>query len=151
MKPQASTEGEKTIDLHTPGDGLWTFDYPSPQNSEPVSLDQIGVYGDGAELAIISYANGYYLSRQAEKILSEEHGLKIRLIDMRWLAPLPEVEILEAVSPCANILIDLIAHCKLIKVGRTLVVGEVDLYSEGKPELVAHVVGTYAVPPVSKK
>ena len=94
-----------TRDLHTPGDGLWTFDYPSPQNSEPVSLDQIGVYGDGAELAIISYANGYYLSRQAEKILSEEHGLKIRLIDMRWLAPLPEVEILEAVSPCANILI----------------------------------------------
>lgn len=52
-------------------------------------------------------------------------------------------------KPSANS--DLIAHCKLIKVGRTLVVGEVDLYSEGKPELVAHVVGTYAVPPVSKK
>lgn len=94
-----------TRDLHTPGDGLWTFDYPSPRNSAPISLDQIGVYGDGTELAIISYANGYYLSRQAEKILSEEHSLKIRLIDMRWLAPLPEVEILEAVSPCANILI----------------------------------------------
>lgn len=52
-------------------------------------------------------------------------------------------------KPSANS--DLIAHCKLIKVGRTLVIGEVDLYSEGKPELVAHVVGTYAVPPVSKK
>ena len=51
-------------------------------------------------------------------------------------------------KPSANS--DLIAHCKLIKVGRTLVVGEVDLYSEGKPELVAHVVGTYAVPPASK-
>jgi len=46
---------------------------------------------------------------------------------------------------------DLIAHCKLIKVGRTLVVGEVDLYSEGKPDLVAHVVGTYAVPPVNNR
>ena len=42
---------------------------------------------------------------------------------------------------------DLIARCKLIKVGKTLVVGEVDLYSEGNPELVAHVVGTYAIPP----
>jgi uncharacterized protein (TIGR00369 family) len=52
-------------------------------------------------------------------------------------------------KPSANS--DLIAHCKLIKVGRTLVVGEVDLYSEGSPELVAHVVGTYAVPPKSKK
>lgn len=46
---------------------------------------------------------------------------------------------------------DLIAHCKLIKVGRTLVVGEVDLYSEGKPDLVAHVVGTYAVPTVNNR
>ena len=46
---------------------------------------------------------------------------------------------------------DLIARCNLIKVGRTLVVGEVNLYSEGKPDLVAHVVGTYAVPPLSKR
>jgi len=46
---------------------------------------------------------------------------------------------------------DLIAHCKLIKVGKTLIVGEVDLYSEGNPELVAHVVGTYAVPSANRK
>ncbi len=45
---------------------------------------------------------------------------------------------------------DLIAHCKLIKVGKTLIVGEVDLYSEGSPELVAHVVGTYAVPTANR-
>ncbi len=46
---------------------------------------------------------------------------------------------------------DLIAHCKLLKVGRTLVVGEVDLYSEGNPDLVAHVVGTYSVPPENNR
>ena len=46
---------------------------------------------------------------------------------------------------------DLIAHCDLIKVGKTLVVGEVKLYSDGKPDLVAHVVGTYAVPPLNKR
>ncbi|MFZ4550715.1 MAG: PaaI family thioesterase [Aquabacterium sp.] len=39
-----------------------------------------------------------------------------------------------------------IGVCKLIKTGRTLAVGEVSLYSEGKPEPVAHVVGTYAIP-----
>ena len=41
----------------------------------------------------------------------------------------------------------IIAECKLIKVGRTLIVGEVSLYSEGSSELVAHVVGTYSIPP----
>ena len=34
-----------------------------------------------------------------------------------------------------------------MKVGRTLIVGEVSLYSEGSDDIVAHVVGTYSVPP----
>jgi acyl-coenzyme A thioesterase PaaI-like protein len=42
---------------------------------------------------------------------------------------------------------DLVGVCKLIKLGRTLAVGEVWLYSEGEEEPVAHVVGTYAIPP----
>ena len=37
--------------------------------------------------------------------------------------------------------------CKLMKIGRSLAVGEVTLYSEGHDEPVAHVVGTYAIPP----
>jgi acyl-coenzyme A thioesterase PaaI-like protein len=41
----------------------------------------------------------------------------------------------------------IVAECKLIKVGKTLAVGEVSLYSQGKPEPVAHVVGTYSLPP----
>ena len=41
----------------------------------------------------------------------------------------------------------IIAECTLIKVGRTLIVGEVALYSEGSSDMVAHVVGTYSVPP----
>jgi uncharacterized protein (TIGR00369 family) len=41
----------------------------------------------------------------------------------------------------------LVARCKLLRVGRTLVVGEVALYSEGSDDPVAHVVGTYAIPP----
>ena len=68
-------------------------------------LGEVGVYGNGTELAIISYANGYYLSRQAERILSDKHGLKIRLIDLRWLAPLPEKSLLIALKDCKNVLI----------------------------------------------
>lgn len=41
----------------------------------------------------------------------------------------------------------ILGECKLIKVGRLLAVGEVSLYSEGSSEPVAHVVGTYAIPP----
>lgn len=41
----------------------------------------------------------------------------------------------------------IIAECTLLKVGRTLIVGEVSLYSEGSDDVVAHVVGTYSVPP----
>lgn len=42
---------------------------------------------------------------------------------------------------------DIIGVCRLIKVGRALVVGEVNLYSEGGDEPVAHAVGTYSIPP----
>ena len=37
--------------------------------------------------------------------------------------------------------------CRLMKLGRSLAVGEVTLYSEGMEEPVAHAVGTYAIPP----
>jgi acyl-coenzyme A thioesterase PaaI-like protein len=40
----------------------------------------------------------------------------------------------------------IVGVCKLMKVGRTLAVGEVALYSQGEPDAVAHVVGTYALP-----
>src|SRR5580658_6818327 len=42
---------------------------------------------------------------------------------------------------------NIVGVCKLIKVGKSLAVGEVSLYSEGLSEPVAHVVGTYSIPP----
>lgn len=44
----------------------------------------------------------------------------------------------------------IIAKCRLIKVGKTQVVGDVSLYSEGQESPVAHAVGTYALPQVQK-
>lgn len=41
---------------------------------------------------------------------------------------------------------DIIGVCTLLKLGRTLAVGEVSIYSEGDPAPVAHAVGTYAIP-----
>jgi acyl-coenzyme A thioesterase PaaI-like protein len=41
----------------------------------------------------------------------------------------------------------IVGVCKLMKLGKTLAVGEVALYSEGLHDPVAHAVGTYSIPP----
>jgi acyl-coenzyme A thioesterase PaaI-like protein len=41
----------------------------------------------------------------------------------------------------------IVGVCRLMKVGRILVVGEVALYSDRNEEMVAHAVGTYSIPP----
>jgi len=40
----------------------------------------------------------------------------------------------------------IVGVCRLLKLGRTLAVGEVTIYSEGEGTPVAHAVGTYAIP-----
>ena len=42
---------------------------------------------------------------------------------------------------------DIRGECKLIKVGKALIVGEVWIYSIDHEEPVAHVTGTYSIPP----
>ena len=42
---------------------------------------------------------------------------------------------------------DIRAVCKLMKVGKALIVGDVWLYSLDSDEPIAHVVGTYSIPP----
>jgi len=42
---------------------------------------------------------------------------------------------------------DLIAEVRLLKLGRRLAVGDISLFSDGMPDPVAHVTGTYALPP----
>ncbi|MGH2456896.1 MAG: transketolase C-terminal domain-containing protein, partial [Candidatus Limnocylindria bacterium] len=79
-------------DLETDGDGGWLFDYPPP----PAHLlpGEAGVYqpdGGGAtpDLLLVSYANGLRISLQAARRLRSEHDLRARVIDLRWLNPLP--------------------------------------------------------------
>lgn len=44
-------------------------------------------------------------------------------------------------------LADLIANCKMFKIGARLAVGEVTIFSQGLDEPVAHATGTYSIPP----
>ena len=42
---------------------------------------------------------------------------------------------------------DVLADCKLLKLGKRLTVGEVAIRSDGEEELVAHCTATYSIPP----
>lgn len=90
-------------DLLEPGDGGWMRDYPAPDLR--IDLDSVGVHGDGADLAIVTYGNGHYLSRQAQHDLAAQ-GVDARVIDLRWLAPLPEAALLEAVGDRPVLIVD---------------------------------------------
>lgn len=88
-------------DLHSEGDGGWMRHYPPPQTR--ISLGEVGVVG-GGPLAIVSYGNGHYLSQKAAKRLEAE-GIKTRVIDLRWLAPLPEAGLLQALEAAKAVLV----------------------------------------------
>jgi len=90
-------------DLHGEKDGLWMRHYPAPGRRIPIG--EVAVEGHGDHLAILTYGNGCYLAHQAVERLIEDHGIESRIIDMRWLAPLPDKAILEAVSGCKHVLI----------------------------------------------
>lgn len=92
-----------TKDLHEEGDGLWTFNYQ--EETEPQQIDQgVSVYGEGKDICILTYGNGYYLSRQAERQLAEQ-GIQVKVVDLRWLAPLDEDGIINSIADCKNVLI----------------------------------------------
>jgi uncharacterized protein (TIGR00369 family) len=41
---------------------------------------------------------------------------------------------------------DLIADCRLLKLGKRLAVGDVSIYSDGSSDVVCHASGTYSIP-----
>ncbi|MCE6952344.1 MFS transporter [Cereibacter sphaeroides] len=89
-------------DLLAEKDGQWMQTYPEP--SRRIGFGEIGVSGDGKDLAIVTYGNGNYLSHQANFAL-RENGVAARIIDLRWLAPLPIEAMLTAVARCDAVLV----------------------------------------------
>lgn len=94
-----------TADLHDDGDKKWLSHYAAPQDETPLEFGAPFQYGEGTDLCILTYGNGYYLSRKAEKVLSETYGLKLRIIDLRWLKPLNEDALIAAAQACNHTLI----------------------------------------------
>ena len=91
-------------DLHTDGDGGWLTGYPAPP--EALLPGEVGVYEpDAADLLILSYANGLRLSLQAARRLRQEHGIAVRVVDLRWLNPLPLEAVRMHAAQCGGVLV----------------------------------------------
>ena len=91
-----------TRDLHEPGDGLWTSAY-DPEAHVPVGAARR--YGGGADLLIVSFANGAWMSLRALRRLEREHGIAGRVLDLRWLAPLPVDDLVREAEACGRVLV----------------------------------------------
>jgi 2-oxoisovalerate dehydrogenase E1 component len=97
-----------TRDLYEVGDKIWTDLYPDVEES--IELGEFGVHGQGKDLLVVTYGNGYYYSRQAMHELELKEGLKSTIIDLRWLAPLDSEGLLAQMAKFQNIL--LVEECR---------------------------------------
>jgi len=91
-----------TKDLYEDGDGLWLTAYPPPEETLPVG--EVGVYGEGTDLCIATYANGLWMSLRVAKVLEAE-GIGCRVIDLRWLQPLPVEAVLSHARAAGKLLV----------------------------------------------
>jgi 2-oxoisovalerate dehydrogenase E1 component len=83
-----------------PGDGKRAFPFPAP--GEAIAIGEVGVYEDGVhvevpsgstDLVVLTYGNGVPMALRTAKKLADERGLRVRVVDLRWIAPLPEAAI----------------------------------------------------------
>jgi len=105
-------------DLYEPGDGEWLTDYPTCDRGDASILlpGEVAVtWPEKQELLIVSYANGYRLSLRAAARLEREAGLHVRVLDLRWLNPLPFEAVREHAQACAATLV--VDECRATAAG----------------------------------
>jgi 2-oxoisovalerate dehydrogenase E1 component len=68
------------------------------------AFGDVNAIGGGEDLAIVTYGNGTYLSQRAASALKDK-GVNARIIDLRWLTPLPMDSLVEAIGARKNVLI----------------------------------------------
>lgn len=118
-----------TKDLHQEGDRGWSFTYPHPE--EEIQPGEFAVYGEGEDVLIITYGNGYYYSRQAEKELREKLQVSCKVVDLRWIAPLNWIELIKLAKSYEKICI--VEECrKTGSLSEGLVAGIVERWPEGQ-------------------
>jgi 2-oxoisovalerate dehydrogenase E1 component len=96
-------------DLYEPGDGGWLCSYPPP--TEAIPLGQARIYrpldagGPSDHLTILTFGNGVPMALRAARRLQSEHGLRARVVDLRWLGPLNHDVIVEQSLATGRVLV----------------------------------------------
>jgi 2-oxoisovalerate dehydrogenase E1 component len=89
-------------DLHSEGDDGWLAPYPAADAHVPVGRARVD--GDGSDLTIVSFANGVRMSlRVAERL--RHTGIGARVVDLRWLSPLPVEDLMREASGTGRVLV----------------------------------------------
>jgi len=83
------------------GDGEWAWRYCA-EGAVPIGRGR--TYGEGRDLLIVSWANGLWMSLRAARQLEAE-GINARVLDLRWLAPLPQADLVREALECGRVLI----------------------------------------------
>ncbi|MEH1169489.1 thiamine pyrophosphate-dependent enzyme [Micromonospora sp. CPCC 205539] len=95
-------------DLYAEGDGEWLAGYPEPgawvSGHVPIGRARVYRVGSADDLTIITFGNGVRMSLRAAATLAEE-GVGTRVVDLRWLAPLPVADIIRESSATGRVLV----------------------------------------------
>lgn len=90
-----------TRDLHEPGDNAWLA---TPSDTTHAEIGRARVYGDGTDLTIVTFANGVPMSLRVARRLADR-GVRTRVLDLRWLSPLPLDDLLQHARATGRVLI----------------------------------------------
>jgi len=91
-----------TRDLHEEGDEGWL----ATPTTEHVPIGSARTYGSGRDLTMLTWGNGLLMSLRVARRL-EARGILARVVDLRWLAPLPIEDIArEAVATQRVLVVD---------------------------------------------
>ncbi len=94
-----------TTDLHEPGDAGWLAPYEPPEQwpDTHVPIGSGRTHGDGRDLTIVTSGNGLYLSLRVARRLATS-GIEARVLDLRWLSPLPVGDVLREAEATGRVL-----------------------------------------------
>jgi 2-oxoisovalerate dehydrogenase E1 component len=93
-------------DLFEPGDGGWLARYEPPDRwaARHAPVGSARVHGSGTDLTIVTFGNGLRLSLRAAANLARA-GIGCRVLDLRWLAPLPAGDLIREATASGAVLI----------------------------------------------
>jgi 2-oxoisovalerate dehydrogenase E1 component len=82
-------------------DRAWLAEF---DDSSSRALGEVTTYGDGADLLLVTFGNGVFMSRRAARALQTD-GIECTVLDLTWLTPLPTATLVDAARRAAAILV----------------------------------------------